>query len=137
MAEADASVLSILSTVSGLKSGESLFLGPEVAHQEKGARSSVFVLDTGGPINSAFVGGYGDWRVRTVQVFVRSDQYGYEGGQALARACFDAIHWADLSASGFLSCVVRDAGPVYLPPRDSKRQHRWSINVELRQIVEG
>ncbi len=134
-AEADAAVLALLAGITSpvaLTTNVNLFLGPALGPDDTRPQKSVFVTATGGPRNDRLCGTTHDYRILTVQVIVRADPSDYDGGQALARACRDAIHCATIS--GYVDAGVREPDPYYLRT-DEDGRHLWTMNVNLTRIT--
>ncbi len=129
MAQPDDAVVTKLAAAGlGLTSGTNVFAG-RIRPQGSGVPfASVFCEATGGPVNQPYLGNAADWRVKTVQVRVRSDPRAFETGQTLARGCLTALHRAALT--GYTWCYVREPHPTYLQ-QDESGCHHWTLNVEL------
>lgn len=130
-AEADAAVVTALDAISSpyaLTSGINLFLGPPIEPDAGRPSDAVFVTSTGGPLNGRFCGTSSDLRMTTIQVVTRADRANFTAGQAMARACRDALHCAP--PTGYVDCLVREPDPYYLKT-DAAGRHFWALNAVL------
>jgi hypothetical protein len=109
-----------------------LILGPPLGEESNSPGLSVFVLDTGGPLDAPFIGGGKSHRIHAVQVYVRGPRNQYAATMTLAKAVRAALHYA--TPTGYYACTCRESAPIYIG-RDDYERHGFSINVELRRVV--
>ncbi len=133
-AQSDAAIAALLNgTVSGattLALGTNLRTGPPRPHGSGVPLGPVvFCLQT----NSArepYLGTDQDVCTESVQMTIRSKVEAFALGQALALACFDAVH-KQVPADFIDTFVVN--GPNYIG-QDENGSHRWTINVRCRVV---
>lgn len=136
MATPDADVVAKLVANSpggvALTSGTNIFRGPlrPASTSAPGPSSiptkAVFVLATGGPPPSPYLGSGLNVYESNVQVMVRSELADFAGGQTLARACITVLQQA--IPSGYISFLVVESEPNYLGA-DAQGCHLWSVNL--------
>lgn len=107
--------------------GANLFIG-QMRALERAAAPAVFVLGTGGPSPSHYIGGHRTSLFRpTVQVMVRGPAGDDTTGAAIAAAVYTLLH--QQVPTGYVSWDARDSAPVYLGP-DPRQHGQWVINLE-------
>ena len=117
-----------------LTKGTNLFVG-QVRAEDQTPSPSAFVLNTGGPQPTPYLGGAREayWRP-TVQVLVRGAAQANEAGERLALAAFSALALASVPMTGggsYVAVLPRDSAPNYLGQDDSRRG-LWSMNFECQ-----
>lgn len=101
--------------------------GPMRAAEGLVGEFHVSVLNSGGPL-TPYMGSGGSLFEASVAVRVRSRIDAYSQGEAVARACLRRCHRAELS--GYVSCLVRDAEPVY-QGLDENGHHGFVFSVDV------
>lgn len=110
--------------------GGNLTAGPMRAAEGLVGEFHVSILNSGGPL-TPYMGTpatVGSLFESACSVIVRSQVDAYSQGEAVARALVRRCHLADLA--GYVSCVVRDAEPVY-QGLDENGHHRFVFSVDL------
>lgn len=110
--------------------GGNLTAGPMRAAEGLVGEFHVSILNSGGPL-TPYMGTpatVGSLFESACSVIVRSQVDAYSQGEAVARALVRRCHLADLA--GYVSCLVRDAEPVY-QGLDENGHHRFVFSVEL------
>ena len=115
-----------------LAKGTNLFAGP-MRGTDFTPAPAVFLLNTGGPPPSPYLGGQRESYFRaTVQVLVRGAPGDQLAGENFARGVFQHLHLG--AVSGYVGIFARDSQPAYLG--DDEDQHgQWSINVECQYVA--
>lgn len=109
--------------------GGNLMIGPVRPVKEGDVpQLGVFVMQSGGPPPSPYMGQAESWFVSRVQVTVRSDVNAYGLGVALARALHARAHLN--TPAGYTFCKAGEAEPAYLGT-DEEGAHRWAFNFDL------
>jgi hypothetical protein len=107
--------------------GTNLFIG-QMRAIDRTPAPGVFVLGTGGPSPSAYIGGHRTALFTpTVQVMVRGPAGDDTEGAAIAGAIYAWLH--QQVPVGYVSWDARDSAPVYLGD-DGKQHGLWVINLE-------
>lgn len=107
--------------------GGNLTTGPMRAAEGLVGEFHVSVLNSGGVLTPYM--GTGDSLFESaVTVRVRSRIDSYSQGEAVARACLRRVHLASLA--GYVSCLVRDAEPVY-QGLDENGHHGFVFTVDV------
>lgn len=104
-----------------------LTAGPMRAVEGLVGEFHVSVLNSGGPL-TPYMGSGGSLFEAAVTVRVRSRVDAYSQGEAVARACLRRCHRAGLA--GYVSCLVRDAEPVY-QGLDENGHHGFVFSVDV------
>jgi hypothetical protein len=119
----------IASEVAGLTLGTNCFFGAVTPDPAEGC----WIVPTGGPPPTRFLGETETQRHYTFQVRVRSDKDDFDGGLLLARAVSDALHSAihDATFAAYLDIIPLQGQPMHLK-QDDKGLHEWSQNVEAQ-----
>ena len=110
-----------------LELGTNLFIG-QVRVPERTPAPAVFVLGTGGPTPSPYIGGHRTALFRpSVQLVVRGPAGDDTEGAAIAAAVFAWLH--QQVPAGYVSWDARESAPAYLGP-DPRQHGQWVINLE-------
>lgn len=110
--------------------GGNLTAGPMRAAEGLVGEFHVSILNSGGPLTPYMgtPGAVGSLYESAASVIVRSQVDSYSQGEAVARAVLRRCHLAELA--GYVSCVVRDAEPIY-QGLDENGHHRFVFSVDL------
>lgn len=109
--------------------GGNLLIGPVRPYAEGVIpQLCVFVLQSGGPPVSPYMGQAEGWHVTPVQLTVRSEIGAYDQGHALARALHARLHLN--TPAGYTYCLAQQSDPVYAGT-DDQNSHRFTINLNL------
>jgi hypothetical protein len=119
-----------------LTAGKNLFPGRPREPSAEVPLDAVFAHLVDGGTHDRYLGTSTDEDHCTVQVTIRGDsakRTTYDHPAAvLGRSIRDALHCADLSASGYWVCYVLDAEPVELGAEGGNiNGWLWTMNVEL------
>ncbi len=89
---------------------------------------AVYVLQSGGPPPSPYMGQGESWHVTRVQVTVRGAIGAYLTAAALARALHAKAHL--LAMAGYTYCKAGESDPAYLGT-DDENAHRFVFNLDV------
>lgn len=128
MASVDADIVTMLQATGAL-SGINIYQGPV---REIGAlvtSTAVFVLQTGGPAPTPYLGTQTDVRESGLQVRIRSDvANGYNAAVELAQTVLAALQRK--TATGRVTCFVSESEPTYLG-QDDYSNFEFSLNARV------
>lgn len=110
--------------------GGNLTAGPMRASEGLVGDFHVSVLNTGGAV-AGYFGNGGSLFEASVLVQVRSKIDAYSHGEAVARALLARMHRATMT--GFVSCLARDAEPVY-QGLDEEGHHRFVFGLDVVRV---
>lgn len=94
--------------------------------------AAIFVVPYGPESLQPYLGVSKDLRTKFVQVTIRSDVGDEAAGLVVARNVQAALHRADLSAAGYILCLV-SSGPLRLG-RDEIDHYLWTVNVRMQSV---
>jgi hypothetical protein len=93
---------------------------------------AVFCSNNGGAPAMGYmsVATHGSLKRGFVEVEVRGSTDQFTQGEALAQACLRRLEFADLTGSGYVSCLALSSQPNYVG-QDPRGLHLWTFLVEL------
>lgn len=122
-----------IATATGLVVGTGIFKGPPRPWKAPTSlipRNAVFVYSMMSFKPEQYIGIGQALRTFRITLFVRRRQDDFEAGQALTRDIWEALNQADVTASGYVGCLMAESDAQYIG-MDDVDDHRWSMTAKL------